>query len=45
MFESEHDLDEDTREKLEQLLNAQISSVLCKIEEDEEGSQEDYSEV
>ena len=32
----ENDLDEDTQEKLEQLLNQQISSVLQKIDEDED---------
>ena len=32
----ENDLDEDTQEKLEQLLNQQIASVLQKIEEDED---------
>merc|ERR1712110_951546 len=35
-FCEEHELDDDTQEKLEQLLEQQISSVLTKIEEGEE---------
>ena len=31
----EHNLDEETQEKLEQLLESQISSVLTKIEEED----------
>ena len=35
-FCAEHELDDETQEKLEQLLDQQISSVLTKIEEGEE---------
>lgn len=37
-FCEEHNLDEDTLEKLEELLQSQISSVLTKIEEEEQES-------
>lgn len=37
-FCEEHNLDEDTLEKLEELLQNQISSVLTKIEEEEQES-------
>jgi hypothetical protein len=37
-FCDEHNLDEDTQEKLEELLQSQISSVLTKIEEEEQES-------
>jgi hypothetical protein len=37
-FCEEHNLDEDTLEKLEELLENQISSVLTKIDEEEHDS-------
>lgn len=37
-FCEEHNLDEDTLEKLEDLLQSQISSVLTKIDEEEQDS-------
>ena len=42
-FCDEHGLDEDTREKLEELLQSQISSVLTKIEEEQEQDSNVYS--
>ena len=42
-FCEEHNLDEETQEKLEELLNGQISSVLTKIEEEGEGDSNMYS--
>lgn len=42
-FCEEHGLDEDTREKLEDLLQSQIASVLTKIEEEQEQDSNVYS--
>lgn len=43
-FCEEHQLDDDTQEKLEELLQSQISSVLTKIEEEQEQESNVYSQ-